>query len=77
MHKICTATSSLNEVTPGEYERYEKGGAQDVHDNSPPRRRGPIVIDDEVGFGPDFIWYHPLPRPSAMMLRLGIFILFS
>ena len=36
-----------------------------------PRRRGPIVIDDEVGFGPDLIWYHPRPRPSAMMLQGG------
>ena len=36
-----------------------------------PRRRGPMVIDDEVGFGPDFIWYHPRPRPSAMMLQGG------
>jgi hypothetical protein len=37
-----------------------------------------MVTDNEVGFGPDFIWYHPRPRPSAMMLRvgLGIFILF-
>jgi hypothetical protein len=30
-----------------------------------------MVTDDEVGFGPDFIWYHPRPRPSAMMLQGG------
>ncbi len=30
-----------------------------------------MVTDDKVGIGPDFIWYHPRPRPSAMMLQGG------